>query len=194
MRYLLTIALAAMSCSLAAQTLNIEPLEVEAGTRSELVVTANGLTDMTTLQFNLMLPEGVTVAGKDAMMDEATNGHTLCVERLAGGDFLFILYSMNLNTFNDGKLLRIPINVSSEVSDGTAMLYTVRFADTNAISYLAEDVVTGIKGITPDSMPGEEEIYNLAGQRVGNGNILTKDNKRLKSGIYIVKGKKVLVK
>ena len=46
-----------------------------------------------------------------------TDGHTLCMETLDNGDLLFILYSMNLNTFKDGELLRIPININGE---GTA--------------------------------------------------------------------------
>jgi len=46
----------------------------------------------------------------------------------------------------------------------------------------------GIKGLTPDSALSKsgEVIYNLAGQRIGKS--------QMKAGIYIVNGKKVVVK
>ena len=180
MRYILTIALAAISCSLAAQELTLQP----SGT--ELVVNANGVSSMTALQFNLELPEGVTLADVDASMGEATVSHTLCVETLDNGDLLFILYSMNLNTFKDGELLHIPININGE---GTARLYNVRFADTEAVSYAGEETATGIA--SPKSSPKGKDIYNLSGQQMVNGKSL---NSKLPRGIYIKGGKKILAK
>ncbi len=137
---------------------------------------------MTALQFNLSLPEGVTIQGNNATIGEATDGHTLCIETLENGDHLFILYSMNLDTFKDGELLRIPINING---DGTTRLYSVRFADTDAVSYAgadAEDIVTGISSLTPSLSPRRGEIYNVSGQKVGEGY----------KGIVIKDGRKVL--
>ena len=175
MRYILTLALAVISCSLAAQELTLQA----SGTK--LVVNANGLTAMTAMQFNLELPEGSTITN-DATMGEATDGHTLCIETLDNGDRLFILYSMNLNTFKDGELLRIPININN---DGTVRLYNVRFADLDAVSYEGAETATGIDSLTPNPSPEREGgIYNLAGQR------LSKPQK----GINIMNGKKMLIK
>jgi len=188
MRNILTIALAAISCSLTAQTLNIEPLEAEAGTQAELVVNANGIIGMTALQFNLELPDGMTLADGDAMIGEATDGHTLCMERLDNGDCMFILYSMNLDTFKDGELLRIPVNMNSEAAEGIAKLYTVRFADADARSYAAteaESIVTGIS--SPQMVNGKSsngECYDLSGRQMVSD--------KLQRGIYIVGGKKVV--
>ena len=130
MKKLLTMVLAAVSCSLAAQELTLQ------SSGAELIVNASRLTAMTALQFNLELPEGVTIADSDATMGEATDGHTLCMETLAGGERLFILYNINLNTFKDGELLRIPIIINN---DGVAKLYKVRFADTEAKSHVGAD-------------------------------------------------------
>ncbi len=175
MKKLLIIALAAISCNLAAQELRLQP----SGT--ELVVNANGVSGMTALQFNLELPEGVTLADVDATMGEATGSHTLCIETLDNSDLLFILYSMDLNTFKDGELLRIPININGE---GTARLYNVRFADTEAVSYAGEETATGIA--SPKSSPKGKDlkIYNLAGQRLN----------KMQCGINIMNGRKVLIK
>ena len=145
---------------------------------TELVVNANGLTAMTALQFNLELPEGATITN-ETTMGEATNRHTLCIETLDNGDNLFILYSMDLNTFSDGELLRIPVSIT----DGTARLYNIRFADTDAVSYAGKDIETGIKTLSNSPLKGEN-IYNVAGQRLN----------KMQRGINIKDGKKIIKK
>ena len=174
MRHIFTLALAVISCSLAAQELTLQ------ASGTELVVNANGLTAMTAMQFNLELPEGSTITN-DATMGEATDGHTLCIETLDNGDCLFILYSMNLNRFKDGELFRIPININGE---STARLYNIRFADTDAVSYAGKETATGIA--SPKSSPKGKDlkIYNLAGQR------MSKPTK----GVNIQNGRKVVIK
>ena len=134
---------------------------------------------MTALQFNLRLPEGVTIDTSNAALGSATDGHTLCIETLDNGDLLFILYSMNLNTFMDGELLRLPIN---GVQDGDANLYTIRYASADAVSHEAEDVVTGIDRPTPNPSLYGGAIYNVSGQRLN----------KMQKGINIKGGRKVL--
>ena len=167
-------ALAAIVGSANAQNLLFE---VKA---NEATMNISGATGMTALQFCLQLPEGVTIDTSNASMGEATAGHTLCIETLDNGDLLFILYSMDLNTFKDGELLRIPINING---GGTARLYNVRFADTEAVSYTGEETATGIKTLSNSPLKGEN-IYNVAGQRLN----------KMQRGINIMDGRKVLIK
>ena len=49
-----------------------------------------------------------------------------------------------------------------------------------------DEVVDGIQNITIDNMPEDAKVYNLNGQRV--------NTKTLKSGVYVVNGKKVVLK
>jgi len=116
-----------------AQNLSFEMLANEA------TISLTGATEMTALQFNLKLPEGVSVESNNATLGSATDNHTLCIETLDNGDLLFILYSMDLNTFMDGELLRIPIN---GMQDGDASLYTIRYANADAVSHEGTDIVT----------------------------------------------------
>lgn len=51
---------------------------------------------------------------------------------------------------------------------------------------VVNEVVNGIQGITIDNMPEDAKVYNLNGQRV--------NTKALKSGVYVVNGKKVVLK
>lgn len=127
---LLTIAGGAM-----AQNLTVQGVEAKAGEQATLTVSVADATAMTALQFNLTLPEGVSLSENDATMGAATDGHTLSVQTLDNDDRLFVLYSMDLNTFKDGELLRIPITLGSDAKTGEGKLYTVRMATTESVSH-----------------------------------------------------------
>lgn len=51
---------------------------------------------------------------------------------------------------------------------------------------VVDEVVDGIQNITIDNMPEDAKVYNLNGQRM--------NTKALKSGVYVVNGKKVVLK
>ena len=85
---------------------------------------------------------------------------------------------MDLNTFKDGELLRFPVAASGE-----GKLYTIRYADTDAVSYAGEDIETGIKTLSNSPLKGEN-IYNVAGQRLN----------KMQRGINIKDGKKIIKK
>lgn len=168
------------------QTLSVAPIEAKAGEQATLTVNLSGATAMTALQFNLALPEGVTLTNNNATQGAATNGHTLAVETLDNGDHLFVLYSMDLNTFRDGELLRIPVNIGSEAESDVSKLYTVRFADTGAVSHAGQDanaLVTAIKDVKAASpTKSDGSVYDLSGRRIG----------RMTKGVYVVGGRKVV--
>ena len=180
MKRIQNILLALLTITTSANAQNLS-FEVKA---NEATVNISGATDMTALQFCLQLPAGVTIDTSNATMGEATASHTLCIETLDNGDLLFILYSMDLNTFKDGELLRFPVAASDE----TVKLYTIRYADTDAVSYVGEDIETGIS-LTPALSKGEGAIYNVSGQHLN----------KMERGINIIQfkdgtKKKVLIK
>lgn len=124
-------------------------------------------------------------------------------------------YTANMKegtTFTEAKLVNednlTPLTYTSSndevatvATDGTVTLrstgeatITVWFAgDKNfkaaSASYkltVVDEVVNGIQNITIDNMPEDAKVYNLNGQRV--------NTKALKSGVYVVNGKKVVLK
>lgn len=174
-RRILHILIALMAIVGSANAQNI-PFDVQA---NEAKISLTGATEMTALQFNLKLPEGVTVNTDAATLGSATDGHTLCIETLDNGDLLFILYSMDLNPFKDGELLSLPVNGTL---DGDTSLYTIRYASADAVSHEAEDIITGIESLTSSTSKGGGAIYSVSGQRLV----------KMQKGINIVGGKKVL--
>ena len=136
---LLTVAIQLLCGSTTAQTLSVQPIEVQTGEQTEVVVSLTGATAMTALQFNLQLPTGVTATKDGVTLGAAVSDHTINIETLESGDLLFVLYSMDLKTFKDGELLRIPVTASSEAIAAAGKLYTVRTATAEAVSHACGD-------------------------------------------------------
>ena len=183
--YIIIMVLAMITANSYAQCFSVTNIEAHTGEETELVVSLTEGTSMTALQFNLALPEGMTMAERDVTLGAATNGHTLNVETLDNGDHLFVIYSMDLNSFKDGELLRIPVKVNSIASSANGKLYTIRTATADAVSHTCNDVswetTTNINHVS--SPKTIKSTYNLAGQKTDN----------MQKGINLVDGKKVMV-
>jgi len=154
---LIIMVLATLVVTANAQSLSVANLEAQEGEQTELVISLAQGTAMTALQFNLSLPEGVTLADGEATLGSAANGHTLSVQTLDNGDHLFILYNMNLNTFKDGELLRIPVKAGSK-GTSNGRLYTIRTATAGAVSHTCADVSFTVKNYELGDVNGDGKV------------------------------------
>ena len=162
------VTLAAIVADASAQNLSVQPIEVQTGEQTEMVVNLTGGTSATALQFNLQLPEGVTAETSSITLGSATDGHTLSVQTLNSGDLLFILYSMDLKPFKDGELLRIPVTAGSTETTSSGKLYTVRTATADAVSNTCEDatfsaIVSGAYKLGDGNGDGVVDISDYIG-------------------------------
>lgn len=178
------VALLALACSATGQSLTVQGIETKAGEQATLTASLSGATSMTALQFNLALPDGVTIAQGTPTLGTAANGHTLAVETLDNGDRLFVLYSMDLNTFRNGQLLSIPVTIGSNAKSGEGSLTTVRFATTEAVSNAGTDAKFNVTVQEPEPEGfSNSKLYTLTCKRGGlainaEGTGLTVDNTR----------------
>ena len=180
-----------------AQQLSVGTIEAVAGKQTEITVSLTGATGKTALQYNLSLPAGLTLAETTGdygiKLGNATKGHTLSVSPLASGDLLIVLYSMYQDTFADGTLMTIPVVASSENGTTSGSLNTIRTATADAVSSKCADVafgatVTGINGVEAETSIKNKGVYSISGVKVGDS------VEGLTKGIYIVNGKKIVVK
>lgn len=144
-------------CSLqqaTAQTLNVASVEATMGEQTELVVSASGMDGVTALQFNLSLPQGITLNESAITKDEAASGHTLSVQTVDNGDHFIVLYRMDLGLVGNGTLLRLPITVGQQMGSFSGRLYTVRTANTEAVSQTRTDVTFTVT-IKSDPVKGD---------------------------------------
>ena len=154
----LVVALMAFAATTMAQSLSVAPIEATPGTETTITVNIAGAAEMTALQCNLQLPEGLTLAG-DIALGDAAKGHTLSTSTLASGNLLIVLYDLYQSTFTDGPLLTIPVVAAEEPSTTEGTLHKVRTATIAAQSKALSDVkftavvetpVVEVAGITLD--------------------------------------------
>ena len=162
------IVLATIVGKVNAQSLSVQPIEVQVGEQTEMVINLTGGAIATALQFNLQLPEGISVDAYSATLGSATDGHTLNVEPLNNGDLLFILYSMDLKAFKDGELLRIPVTAGNSATNATGQLYTVRTSSAEAVSHTCSDTQFDVV-VTEPAPEGfcNNKLYTLTCKRGG---------------------------
>jgi hypothetical protein len=143
-RILLTIvALMTIVGNATAQTLSIESIEAEVSEQAELVVSASGMSNVTALQFNLALPEEVS-PNLSGIMSEAASSHTLSVQKIDNGDYLFVLYHTDLGIISDGVLLRLPVKMGKQAGVFNGNLNTVRTATVEAVSQACGDAAFSV--------------------------------------------------
>lgn len=190
----LLIGTIALACYTSAQKLQVLPIIATAGEQTEIVIHADDLgTGVTALQFNLTLPEGITLDEAAITKGTAVSRHELSVSTLSSGERLFVLYHMNLDAIGNGELLRLPVTIGDDATSGNAALSKVRFATPEAVSIAAADadgLVTAIQHVQADDKAqagkAHEATYTLDGRRT-----TTKPAQR---GLYIRGSKKVAVK
>ena len=127
--------LLAIACSATAQTLNVASIEATTGGQAELVVSGSGMAGVTALQFNLALPQGITLNESAIAVGEATSDHTLSIQTKENGEYLVVLYHLDLGLVSNGTLLRLPVTVGQQAGNFSGNLYTVRTANTAAESH-----------------------------------------------------------
>lgn len=152
--YIIITALTILIVNARAQSLSVTNIEAQTGEETTLVVSLTEGSSMTALQFNLSLPEGVTLTTSGdtygITLGTATDGHTLDVETLSNGDLLFILYNTDQKAFKNGELLRIPLTAGSTATETNGKLYTVRTATADAVSHTCADVSFSMKVAEPE--------------------------------------------
>ena len=187
------VALLSIASGATAQTLSVASVDAATDGQAELVVSARYMSGVTALQFNLALPQGITLNESAIMKGEAvSSGHTLSVQTMDNGDRLIVLYHTDLGQIGDGTLLRLPITVGQQAGSFSGSLYTIRTANTKAESHecsavgfsIVLDGVDGIRKVV--GTKDNDGWHNLNGRRL-NGRPSTK-------GIYIHEGRKEVLK
>lgn len=187
--YIVIVGLLALIGGANAQTLSVGTVEGKVGEQTTMTVSLADAAAATALQFNLSLPENVTINESGCALGNAATNHTLSVNKMDNGNYLFVMYSMDFTALTDGTLLTIPVTIGNGAATGNGNLNTVRSAKSDAVSQqhqnasFAVNVTTAVEGIKSD-IKKDAVIYNVKGQK------LTSPQK----GINIVGGKKVIVK
>ena len=114
----------------------LEPLNLEARANTQVILSIelSNEDEVKLCQFDLRLPDGVTVATKsngklDAKLTERAESHSVSATRLGNGDYRFVVSSMEGDSFtgNSGALMEITLDVAATMEAGQ---YAVKVLNT----------------------------------------------------------------
>ena len=170
----------------------------------ELSVRMRNASDIRGFQFDLYLPEGVSMAtnAKASLSSDrlaAGDAHTLMVDEVSDGAVRFLCSSMNDESFagGDGEIATLTVNIADNVAIGDydVVVKNALMTETDiSKSYEADDIKstltvldqTGVETVTADNERRDGSIYTVGGQLVGK----KATTSQLRKGIYIRNGRK----
>lgn len=155
-----------------------------------LAFSMESLRDYTAFQFDLYTNSEDEVMGL-ALNAARKNGHQLLYNKVDEGHYRVVALSVANNGFNgtNGELLNIQLDGVNtlDVTVGNIHFITTDGTDHRFDDLTVQGDATSI-GVTPNFSPkGERSIYDLSGRKVSESSVLPK-------GVYIVNGKKVVIK
>ncbi len=132
------------------------------GNTFTLPVSMINVDEITAMQFELSLPDGVSVAG--ATLTDRKNGHTIDYSQLANGSYQFTLFSGASKAFsgNEGVVANISLSVSGSmtVGDYTIQMKNIELTTTAAIAINPADqsVTLTVSNIKLGDVNGDDRI------------------------------------
>ena len=94
-----------------------------AGSNGTLAVSLKNSTELTAIQFELDLPDGVTVS--EATLTDRKHGHSIDYALLGNGNYQFTVFSSSSKPFigNDGVLMNVVLSMPAEMEAGDYTLW-----------------------------------------------------------------------
>lgn len=176
---------------------------VQTGNAELTVYLSNSLSNLTAFQFDISLPEGVSIAEReDGTMDISLtnrfNGEsTKIVATKTVTGYRLLTASMELATIagQDGALLRIGLLVDDNSTSATAegVIRNILFADNDANGYKVADISVKLNTVptaihnSSVNVETQAPVYTVSGVCISENSVKHK-------GIYIKNGKKFVVK
>lgn len=114
----------------------VSPVTAKAGETLKLSVCMKNTAEIRGFQFNLYLPDGVTIAlnpkGKEIVSlnkerRDEYDEHTLSVARQEDGSYMFLCGSLSEDVFlgNDGEIISVTLNIPTDMASGVYPLKIV---------------------------------------------------------------------
>jgi len=203
-RYVLNILALFVVCgqAMADNVLSVKDIIIPQGGISTVEFELRNTDEVTALQFDLMLPEGLSVAinerGRLAFAkSQRIEEHSLMMQENEPGEYRVLLYSSNLYLIegNSGPFMTLTIQAAPDLLEGTVLtgqLTGILLTQVNETRLTPADVTFNVIivededsiGLIREAQEADGNIYDLSGRRVI----------RTTKGVYIKNSQRILVK
>jgi len=192
--------------AVADDVLSVKDVSLPQGSTATVEIGLSNTDEVTALQFDLILPEGLSVATNDRgrlvyAKTQRTEGHSLYMQENEPGEYRILLYSTNLDPIkgNTGPFMTLTLQASPEsveqgtgFKDLTSKLTGILLTQKDENRLIPADVSFTVSifydadgiGQIPEVQEADGITFDLGGRRVKNA----------ARGVYIKKNKKILVK
>ena len=146
----------------------VVPMKCKSGIQMNLPVLMKNSAEIRGFQFNLYLPEGVTIAqnAKGKLLASLSSGrrdeydeHTLSVAKQDDGSYLFLCGSLYEDIFlgNDGEIVTVTIDIDKEVVEGgyPIILKNIKLTENDIRKYYETSQVKSTLTIESSSVRGD---------------------------------------
>lgn len=196
-----------LSANVNAQKLSTNDITIPVGGTANLTVSIETPEIAALAQFTLVLPEGISVQSEEGDYNYEEGSILYNKPKIEVGDdpdtknaVLVVIYKGSATaTFKDvkGELITLPLVAAASLTPGElkGKVQGIKISKYGGISvgsfadYDVKITVTdpsGINAITADENLEDAKVYTVGGQRV--------DGTSVKKGVYIVNGKKMVIK
>ena len=161
------------------ESLTMATSQTQVGTQ-RIAISLKNVKEYTAFQLDVVLPEGMTIVGKD-LTDRAGDSHSLWSRSQQDGSIRFLASSIKGETFsgNSGAVFYIDVETDNSYMGGDVEVLNILFSDANANMRsftISGGEVTGIGSLsTVENL--KQQVYDLGG-KIKNG---------LKKGINIIR-------
>lgn len=167
----------------------------------KLDISLDNIVTYTAFQFNISTASYITI--DDVELSGRCVGHEIYLKEVAPGQFTILGFSPACDDIegNSGTLLTLhisstkPININEKIT-----LDDIIFVDHEEYCYMRNDFVLNLLGVSAvdnivvDDSKRPVDVYNTQGQLLRQGVMPSQATQGLPAGIYIVGGKKVIVR
>ncbi|MDE6340174.1 MAG: hypothetical protein K2K97_10380, partial [Muribaculaceae bacterium] len=178
--------------------LSAENIRLDADGCAVMTLRLNGDADITALQGDIRLPEGVRVSNI-SMAGEQKGDHIISFADLKSGATRFAVYSMSLaGVTANSALIEVELESDNLFVEGEASVDEIYVSDTDCNLLRMESVSVDVSGASAVNEISADpnapvDVYNMQGVMLLR-NASQSDLNALVPGLYIINGKKVQIR